>query len=196
MNSLKQIMLAMFNYLDAHRDSAAFPPRVLHAKDGKPLLSWRVQLLPYLDAKALYDEFHLDEPWDSEHNRKLIDRMPEVYRSPLSEPGAGRTTYVVPIVDKGIFAGRDTLKLEEITDGTSNTVAVVDADENHAVIWTKPDDFEIDLNDPLKGLVNDAIHGFLTAYADGSARFIPENLDKKNLRRIFMATDGEPIERW
>ncbi|HWB00846.1 MAG TPA: DUF1559 domain-containing protein, partial [Pirellulales bacterium] len=73
MNNLKQIMLGMFNYVDAHRDSAAFPPRAIYSKDGKPLLSWRVQLLPYVDAKALYDEFHLDEPWDSEHNRKLIE---------------------------------------------------------------------------------------------------------------------------
>ncbi len=155
-----------------------------------------MQLLPYFGAKELYDQFHLDEPWDSEHNRKLIDRMPEVYRSPLAALGTGRTTYVVPIVGKGVFAGRDTLKLKEITDGTSNTIAVVDADENHAVVWTKPDDIEIDLNDPLKGLVNDALHGFLAAYVDGSARVIPSNLDKKNLGRIFMATDGEPIERW
>jgi hypothetical protein len=196
MNNLKQIMLGMFNYLDADKVKSAFPPRALYSKEGKPLLSWRVQLLPYLDAKALYDEFHLDEPWDSEHNRKLIDRMPEVYRSPLSELGAGRTTYVVPILEKGIFGGRDTLKLKEMTDGTSNTIAVVEADENHAVIWTKPDDIEIDLNDPQKGLVTPALHGFLTAFADGSANHIPEKINKKNLGRLFMATDGEPIERW
>ena len=84
MNNLKQIMLGMFNCLDGQKDKSAFPRRAIYSKQGKPLLSWRVQLLPYLDAKALYDEFHLDEPWDSEHNRKLIDRMPEVYRSPLA----------------------------------------------------------------------------------------------------------------
>ena len=155
-----------------------------------------MQLLPYLDAKALYDEFHLDEPWDSEHNRKLIDRMPDVYRSPLAETGSGRTTYVVPIVEKGIFGGQNTLALKEITDGTSNTIAIVDADENHAVIWTKPDDIEIDLNDPLKGVVNHVLHGFLTAFADGSTNHIPETINKRNLGRLFMANDGEPIERW
>ncbi len=92
MNNLKQIMLAMFNYLDASKTSA-FPPRTSYSVDGKPLLSWRVQLLPYLDQKELFKEFHLDEPWDSQHNRQLIERMPDVYHSPLSRAApAGRRT--------------------------------------------------------------------------------------------------------
>ncbi len=69
----------------------------------------------------------------------------------------------MPVVDKGIFAGREALKLKEITDGTSNTIAVVDADDDHAVIWTKPDDIAIDLADPLRGLTNPALHAFLCA---------------------------------
>ncbi|MES1213304.1 MAG: DUF1559 domain-containing protein, partial [Singulisphaera sp.] len=193
-NNLKQIMLGMFNWLDGQKRQS-FPPRVLYSQNGKPLLSWRVQILPYLDAQKLYDEFHLDEPWDSEHNRKLIERMPDVYRSPLTAVAAGHTTYVVPVVDKGVFAGRETLQFKEITDGTSNTIAVVEADADHAVIWTKPDDIEINLAEPLKGLVNNTLHGFLAAFVDGSVRLLKDTTDKENLGRLFMATDGQAIGR-
>ncbi len=77
-NNMKQIGLAMFNYHDVH---ASFPASASYSDDGKPLLSWRVHVLPFIEHMPLYKEFHLDEPWDSEHNRKLIERMPEVYRS-------------------------------------------------------------------------------------------------------------------
>ena len=94
MNHLKEIGIAMHNYNDAHKQ---FPDHAIRDKSGKSLLSWRVALLPYLD-NGLYKEFHLDEPWDSEHNRKLIERMPAVYRSPDSlQLPAGRTpAYLVP----------------------------------------------------------------------------------------------------
>ena len=64
-----------------------FPPAYTTSKDGKPLLSWRVLILPYLEQEALYKEFHLDEPWDSPHNRTLIARMPAVYRCPMEVDG-------------------------------------------------------------------------------------------------------------
>jgi len=78
-NNLKQIGLAMHNYHDVH---ASLPPAASHDDDDKPLLSWRVHVLPYVEQNELYKEFHLDEPWDSEHNKKLIPRMPVVYRTP------------------------------------------------------------------------------------------------------------------
>src|SRR5262249_19251820 len=78
-NNLKQIGLAMHDY---HRAHGTFPPAYSTSPDGKPLLSWRVHILPFLGQKALYDEFHKDEPWDSEHNKTLISRMPAVYTCP------------------------------------------------------------------------------------------------------------------
>ena len=81
-NNLKQIGLAMHNYHDQHK---SFPPAYTVDKAGKPLLSWRVLILPYLEQNALYKEFHLDEPWDSPHNRTLIDRMPPTYRCPSEQ---------------------------------------------------------------------------------------------------------------
>ncbi len=67
---------AMLRY---HEDKGHFPPAATYDKEGKPLLSWRVALLPYLRHEKLYEQFHLDEPWDSEHNIKLLPQMPLAY---------------------------------------------------------------------------------------------------------------------
>jgi len=61
MNNLRHIALGMWNYYDACKH---FPSPASHDRGGKPLLSWRVQLLPYLEENGLYRQFHLDEPWD------------------------------------------------------------------------------------------------------------------------------------
>jgi hypothetical protein len=192
MNNLKQIMLAMFNYSDTHKK---FPPRASYSADGKPLLSWRVQLLPYLDAGDLYNEFKLDEPWDSEHNRKLIERLPDVLRSPLANAGTGRTTYVVPVLAGGIFGGKEALDFKEIIDGLSNTIAVVEADDDHAVVWTKPEDIEPDVSDPARGLRRATIGGFLIGIADGAVRSLPGDMSPEALRPLFTANGKEPA-RW
>ena len=89
MNNLKQIGLAMHNYHDVHR---TLPPAYHADASDRPLLSWRVLILPYLEQDALYREFHLNEPWDSDHNKKLIERIPAVYQSPGSAAGPGRPT--------------------------------------------------------------------------------------------------------
>jgi hypothetical protein len=190
MNNLKQIMLALHNY---HADHKKFVSRVTKSPEGKSLLSWRVAILPDLDANSLYKEFHHDEPWDSEHNRKLIDRMPSVFRSPLSAAGPGRTTYLAPVLKGGIFGEHETLDFKQITDGTSQTIMIVEADAEHAAIWTKPDDIEIDAANPFRGLLNPSLHGFLTGFADGSARLISDKTEKKVVAALFTATGQEPI---
>ena len=89
-NNLKQIALAMHNHHDASKE---FPAAYSTDKQGKPLLSWRVKILPLIGQDALYRQFHLDEPWDSEHNKKLIPLMPPVYMAPGSTAGPGKTNY-------------------------------------------------------------------------------------------------------
>src|SRR3712207_2423045 len=93
----------MHNYHDAHGHLPAvanFDPR------GRPLLSWRVHLLPFLNEEKLYKEFHLDEPWDSEHNKKLIPRMPRVYQGPnRGLNAAGKTIYLAPVGEAAAFPG-------------------------------------------------------------------------------------------
>jgi hypothetical protein len=207
-NDLKQIGLAIHNYHDTYRH---FPTVANFDKAGKPLLSWRVHLLPFLDQVKLYKEFHLDEPWDSEHNKGLIDKMPAVYRSTEKKEmiQAGKTTFLAPVGEDFMFTGTPkTLTFRDITDGTSNTILLVDADDNHAVVWTQPEDFRPypkgaklqdllkDFADPKKaeiGLRKRPASGFLTLFADGSVHVLPSKIDPSTLYFMFTRNGGEVI---
>ncbi len=130
-NHLKQLVLAMHNYHDVYKQ---FPPAAIRDAQGRPLLSWRVALLPFLEENQLYHQFHLDEPWDSPHNKPLLAKMPQVF-SPRSATlrAEGKTTLLVPVGKQTIFGPPEGVAIREITDGTVNTILIVDADEAHAV---------------------------------------------------------------
>jgi len=191
MNNLKQIALAMYNYHDANN---GFPPAYRASKDGKPLLSWRVLILPYIEQDALYKEFHLDEPWDSEHNKKLIERMPKIYRSPASQAAPGMTNYETVRGPNTAFPGDKSIRVADITDGTSNTIMVVEVSDRKAVLWTKPDDFELNEKSPMEGLGGLWPGGFLAAMCDGSVRMIRNTIDPKDLINLFNRNDGNVIK--
>lgn len=194
MNNLKQIVLAMHNY---HDTFGAFPAVANFDKNGQPLLSWRVHILPFIEQQELYKQFHLDEPWDSEHNKPLIKKMPKVYMSSLNPKllEAGKTTYVGLVGDLTMFNGTKVgVKIAEVTDGTSNTILVVDADDDLGVIWTKPDDPKLDHKDPKKGLTGRFRKGFLIAFADGSVHLLPKTITKENLNALFTKNGGEVVE--
>jgi len=192
-NNLKQIGLAMHGYVDTFK-SRSLPAYASFDKDGKPLLSWRVHLLPYVDGAELYKQFHLDEPWDSEHNKKLIARMPGTYRSPLSKAGAGKTTYLVPLGKQALFGGKKGLLFpREVPDGTSNTIIVVECNDDNAVIWTKPADYNVDVENLLKGLLRPGARGFPVGMADGSVRLISNRVTLGTLRAAFTRNGGEVL---
>jgi hypothetical protein len=191
MNNMKQIMLAMHNYHDANK---RFPPAYKADQDGKPLLSWRVLILPMMEYGALYDEFHKDEPWDSEHNKKLIARMPPEYRSPNSNAGAGKTNYLTVRGENTMFPGKQGVRIADITDGTAHTIAIVEASDDKAVIWTKPDDFEIDNNNPLKGLVGLHPSVFLAGFGDGSVHSLSVMIDPEVIKGLFSRNGGEAVQ--
>jgi prepilin-type processing-associated H-X9-DG protein len=189
-NNLKQIGLALHNYYDAHK---ALPARAIFDKNGKPLLSWRVQILPYIEQDALYRQFHLDEPWDSEHNKKLIPRMPAVYQNPSSPPRPGMAYYLA-VCGKGLmFDGTKGRSFAEVRDGLSNTIMVVEADPQRAVTWTKPDDWEYNARKPLDGLGNAHPGGFNVLFGDGSVRFISKTIDLKVWRALLTIAGGESM---
>ena len=189
LNNLKQIGLALHNY---HDSFSSFPAVANFNKEGKPLLSWRVHLLPFLDQQDLYKEFHLDEPWDSEHNKKLIARIPSPFHCPSSKAAAGLTTYLAPVGKDTMFTGADKkLRLADVTDGTSNTIFVVEADDEHAVPWTKPADLPYDAAAPWKGLVGQ--HGLICdmLFVDGSVHGISKNMPADRLKTYFTRSGGE-----
>jgi hypothetical protein len=191
-NSLRQIGLAMHNYHDAY---GRFPSAATHDRQGKPLLSWRVQLLPFLEQESLYKEFRQDEPWDSEQNKKLIARMPVIYRCPAhAKLPAGKTAYVVPLGKDTMFTGAGQgSRLSDVPDGVSNTLLMVEADSENAVIWTKPDDVLYDANKPAAKLSRQH-HGYFPAlFADGSVHFLRDSIDKGTLRALFTRAGGEVV---
>ena len=192
-NNLKQIGLAMHNYHAVHK---TFPPAYTVDKAGKPLLSWRVLVLPYLEQDALYKEFHLDEPWDSEHNRALIERMPSTYHCPSGSSrrsDRSKTTYLTPRGKATIFPGPEGVKLQNITDGTSNTIFVVDASDDRAVTWTKPDDWDVDPKFDLKGILGHHPGGVEVGFADGSVRFIKDSVAPGVLEKLVTRDGGEVV---
>jgi hypothetical protein len=194
-NNLRQFGIAMHNYLN---DTGRFPAVAVFDKQNKPLLSWRVHLLPYLgdDEAKLYKEFKLDEPWDSDHNKKLIAKMPRVFASPYNPKLAeqGKTTYLAPVHKDAFFTGdKKGIGVGDVPDGFSNTLMLVDVDDDHAVIWTKPDELKLDPKDPHKGL--SARHGgkYLVLFADGSTRLLPKLVEKETLWAIFTRNGGEVV---
>lgn len=191
MNNMKQIALAMHNYHDVYK---GFPPRYSTDKDGKPLLSWRVLILPFIEQQALYEQFHLDEPWDSEHNIKLAETLVQVYQSPgLGMEGKSLSHYQVATGDNMALDSTKNRGISEIRDGTSNTLLVVEVDNDHASIWTKPDDYEFDAANPTAGL-RVWEDGVLAGFCDGSVRVLSTALDKKMWKLLFEINDGEIVE--
>jgi hypothetical protein len=189
---LQQIGLALHRYHDTHHH---FPAVANFDKDGKPLLSWRVHLLPFLDQGTLYKEFHLDEPWNSEHNKQLIAKMPDVYQRVSPKLGwAGKTTYLAPVGEALVFTGGpQPVERKNISDGTSNTIMVVDADEAHAVIWTRPEDLKIDPKQPGAGFAGHHGNGFSVVFADAAVHFLPKKMDKSQLYAFFTRNGGEVV---
>lgn len=193
-NNLKQIALAFHGYHDVHN---GFPTHAIYSKDGQtPLLSWRVAILPFIDQAALYNEFKLDEPWDSANNKKLISRIPTVYASVNADDKdakqKGLTYYQVFTGPDTIFDGPKKMKFQGITDGTSNTLLALEAKD--PVIWTKPDDLTLpkakDQLPPIGGLFP---AGTNAALCDGSVRFLPRTIRPELLRAIVTPTGNERV---
>jgi hypothetical protein len=177
---------------------SVFPPAAITDKKGKALLSWRVAVLPYLEQQALYQQFKLDEPWDSEHNKKLALTIPKVYvdpRVPPSVAAEGKTIYKVFV---GGGAGFDPVKprrIADFTDGTSNTFLVAAGGET--VLWTKPDDIPFDPEKPVPDLSKPfPLSDLLFAFGDGSVRAFRADrfkTDEKTLKAYITAGGGEVI---
>ena len=180
----------MHDYNSMH---GQLPPAVVYGEDGKPLYSWRVLILPYIEQDELYREFHLDEPWDSPHNIELVSRMPVTYAPP-----PGKRTKVPPghtvihvFVGKGAaFEGRTGLRLPaDFWDGTSNTILLIEA--GRPVPWSSPEDLAFDPAGPLPDLQPIFRDGFRVALGDGSMRWIRKDISESTLRTAITRNGGE-----
>ncbi|HQR44297.1 MAG TPA: DUF1559 domain-containing protein [Gemmatales bacterium] len=197
--NLRDMVIAMHNY---HSDFNRLPNMAIMSKEGKPLLSWRVALLPYLGQDELFKQFKFNEPWDSEHNKKLIEKMPKVYHHPFAKDvPAFHTFYQVFYSKKGtkpaaviMDEGRITLGMLTVQDGTSNTFLVTDASAE-AVPWTKPADLFFDWDQPLPKMSTHRDDPYArVGFCDGSVRQFKTDGDVKMLKRLISRNDGQSID--
>ncbi len=197
-NNLKQIGLAWHNF---HSVSNAFPAGIYDASGQKLGLSWRVAILPYIEQVNLYKQFKLNEPWDSENNKKLIPLMPKTYAPPGGGGKPGFTYYraftgagtVLPPPAPGT-PGKDAFGLGflKILDGTSNTAIVAEAAD--PVEWTKPDELEYIPGKPLPRLGGVFGDGFHVGMADGSVQFLPTSTPPEKIKAIITIAGGETVK--
>jgi nitroreductase len=177
--TLPRLTLAIDEYQDAHQH---FPPAATYSPDGKPLLSWRVLILPYINQEELYREFHLDEAWDSPHNLTLLSRMPEEYAPPRwkrSKVPANHTVCQVLVGKGAAFEGREGLCWSHFRSPWE-TFLVVEAGQ--PVPWTKPEDIRYDPDGPLPDLRGQFKNGFRVALMDGNVRFVRSETSEAVLR--------------
>ncbi len=189
-NKMKQLAIALQNYHDVWK---RFPPPFTKGPDGKPLHSWRFYLLPFLgeEAEALYNDFNRHEPWDSEHNKKLIERGAKFFSLP-SDKGNQYCGYLAITGPGTIFdETAQPMSFRKITDGTSRTIWLVEAKSK--IPWSKPEDLKIDAEKPLPKLGGVLPDGFTASYADGSVQHVPGTVNEKTLRALFSRAGREVI---
>jgi prepilin-type processing-associated H-X9-DG protein len=205
-NSLKQIAFGLLGYQEKHKH---LPASAICDLDRKPLLSWRVAILPFLGEEALYRQFNLDEPWDSSWNIGLLKRMPAVYHTTL-QPGESappHTTFYQVFVGPGT-AFEPGVKVDisrDIPDGVKNTILVVEA--GNSVPWTKPEDLVYDPREPLPSLGifrrdrgkfpwrgGEGTGTVSMAFCDGHVRTIQwPGIREETLRNAIIRNDGKFI---
>lgn len=194
-NRMKQFALGFHNYESAYQ---AFPTYLNMAKTkAKSGLSWRVHILPFIGFAELYQEFKLDEAWDSPHNIKLLPKMPAIYL-PIGDMNEAvelkpyHTTYVAPIGKKTVFGQDEPMAFRNITDGTSNTIAFVELKREHAIPWTSPGEYPFDESNPIAKL-RDYNGRTVTAMFDGSVTNLKLDLPKETWLALFTRNGGEVV---
>jgi len=186
--SLKNIALALENYRCSH---GSFPPPSVSDKTGKPIHSWRVLILPYVEQQPLYDAYHFDEPWNGPNNSKLAAMRPRLFDCPSDEasraPGSSATSYLGVIPEDGCWGDRMR------GDGTAprNPVILIEMADS-GVGWAEPKDLRVDqilarLSSTFRKKFSGAHSQRLThvALADGRVEELPCNLPEQVLHQVL-----------
>jgi serine/threonine protein kinase len=188
--NLRQIGMAIMLFEQEH----GYLPSVTTKLPGaKHPVSWRVAILKYLD-ETLHNQYKLDEPWDSEHNKQLLEEMPDFYRHPHQEKGITSTCYVT-LAGKNTATGDGKAKikmLDDIEDGPHQTILVTEGYLD--IPWTKPEDFPI-VGETTLPAVHPDPEGWNVIFVDGSTHFISSETSKEVLQALITRNGGEAVEK-
>ena len=184
-DNLKKIGEAMNAYV---ADNGAYPASAVHLGID-PMLSWRVALLPYLGHQKLYDQFKLDEPWDSDDNYKLLERIPPVFAA--SHRFDEKSNYLVPVASGTLFFGPRATAPRRVTDEVKNTICVLEADDSLAAPWTKPQEFPLNYSNPTQGLGNLRGDGFFVVWGNGKVNRIDSKTSAARIKAAMTIDAGE-----
>ena len=174
-----------------HADHGHYPPAAVAGPDGKTLHSWRVELLPYLGEQNLFDEYKLDEPWDSEHNKPLVEKIPSIYSTSVWTQ-KGHSDYFV-ITGKGTLFDADVPgRRESIADAPGDTILVLASFQR--IPWTQPVDVETTSDHNAVRPFRGHGKGFYAAFADGTVKFVAKETDAASIRAMFTKAGGDEVK--
>ncbi|MFN7877457.1 MAG: DUF1559 domain-containing protein [Pirellula sp.] len=194
-NRIKQFVLGLHNYESAYEIIPTYAN--LAKTKAKSGLSWRVHILPFIGFPELYQEFKLDEPWDSPHNIKLLPKMPKIY-SPVADMNETvdikpyHTTYVAPVGSKTVFGQSEPIRFRNVTDGLSNTIAFVELKTEHAIPWTSPEEYPFDESNPTDKLRNYNGKAVIALF-DGFVANVKLDLPKETWLALFSRDGAEVV---
>jgi hypothetical protein len=185
---LGRLVEALNAYHDEH---GHYPPAAVAGPDGKTLHSWRVELLPYLGEQKLFEEYKLDEPWDSEHNKPLIEKIPNIFSTSIWTQ-KGKADYFV-VTGKGtLFDSESPGRRESISDAPGETILVLQSDQR--IPWTKPADIETSPDHEAVRPFRGHGKGFYAAFADGTIKFVSNETDAASVRATFTKAGGDEVK--
>jgi len=196
--NMRWIGVALLNY---ESKNGSFPPAYISDENGRPVHSWRVLILPYLEEQELYDQYDFDEPWDGPNNRKLADQMPDVFKCPAHDPKVATTTtsYAAVVGPRTAWPGETPRKIREITDGTAKTISVVEAADS-GIHWMAPRDLQMTQLDAAEngttgqGLSSKHRGGVvLVSFVDGFVFPLSGDLDPETLKALLTVDGGEEV---
>ncbi len=192
-NNLRQLCLAIYNFETEH---GKLPPAFTVDVEGNRLHSWRTLILPFIEETALFETIDLSKPWDDPVNAKAHESSPDLFRCPSSKTPSTLTTYLAIVVPDGSFGSEAPRTFSDFTDGTSQTLMLIEVGQEHAVHWMSPYDADekiIASIGPETKLAH--VGSFQAGYADGSVHNVPIDVSPTLLRKLITAAGDDPDDR-